>query len=160
MWPRLESADEGDDTIAVSTKETRVTDQPKPDAVVPSAPTPAAPPAPAAAAPDNRISIDDFMKIDLRVARVTAAERVPNSRKLMKLSVDVGTEQRTLVAGIAEAYEAEALVGRHVAIVANLKPAKLMGIESNGMVLAASPDGGKPALVGFDSDIAPGTRVR
>jgi methionyl-tRNA synthetase len=161
MWPRLESEDDaGSDTIAVSTKETRVTDQPKPDAVVPSAPTPAAPPAPAAAATDNRISIDDFMKIDLRVARVTAAERVPNSRKLMKLSVDVGTEQRTLVAGIAEAYEAEALVGRHVAIVANLKPAKLMGIESNGMILAASPDGGKPILVAFDLPPTPGTRVR
>ena len=90
------------------------------------------------------------MKIDLRVARVLAAERVPNSKKLMKLSIDLGTEQRTLVAGIAEAYEADALVGRHVAIVANLKPAKLMGIESNGMVLAASPDGGKPMLVAFD----------
>ena len=161
MWPRLESDDDaGGDTIAVSTKETRVTDQPNPDAAVPPAPTPAAPPASAAAPTDNRISIDEFMKIDLRVARVTAAERVPNSRKLMKLSVDVGTEQRTLVAGIAEAYEAEALVGRHVAIVANLKPAKLMGIESNGMILAASPDGGKPILVAFDLPPAPGTRVR
>jgi methionyl-tRNA synthetase len=64
------------------------------------------------------------------------------------------------VAGIAEAYEAESLVGRHVAIVANLKPAKLMGIESNGMILAASPDGGKPMLVAFDTPPAPGTRVR
>jgi methionyl-tRNA synthetase len=100
------------------------------------------------------------MKIDLRVARVTAAERVPNSRKLMKLDIDLGTEQRTIVAGIAEAYEAEQLVGRHVAVVANLKPARLMGIESNGMVLAASPDGGKPILVAFDEAPAPGTRVR
>ena len=74
----------------------------------------------------------------------------------MKLSIDVGTEQRTLVAGIAEAYEPEALVGRTVVIVFNLKPAKLMGIESNGMVLAASPDGGKPTLVGFDADVPPG----
>ena len=114
----------------------------------------AAPPA------DNRISIDDFMKVDLRVAKVLTAEKVPNSRKLMKLTIDVGTEQRTLVAGIAEAYEPEALVGRTIVIVFNLKPAKLMGIESNGMVLAASPDGGKPTLVGFDRTIAPGTRVR
>src|SRR6185295_13060669 len=121
---------------------------------------PVAAPAPAAAPADNRISIDEFMKIDLRVAKVTAAERVPNSKKLMKLSIDLGTEQRTVVAGIAEAYEAEALVGRHVAIVANLKPAKLMGIESNGMVLAASPDGAKPMLVAFDEPPAPGTRVR
>ncbi len=100
------------------------------------------------------------MKVDLRVAKVLAAEKVPNSRKLVKLSIDVGTEQRTLVAGIAEAYEPEQLVGRTIAIVFNLKPAKLMGIESNGMVLAASPDGGKPTLVAFDSDVAPGTRIR
>ena len=121
---------------------------------------PAQPVASPAAATGDRISIDDFMKIDLRVAKVLAAERVPNSKKLMKLSIDVGTEQRTLVAGIAEAYEADALVGRHVAIVFNLKPAKLMGIESNGMVLAASADGGKPILVAFDTPPAPGTRVR
>ena len=99
------------------------------------------------------------MKVDLRVAKVLAAEKVPNSRKLVKLSVDLGTEQRTLVAGIAEAYEAEALVGRTIVMVFNLKPAKLMGIESNGMVLAASPDGGKPTLVGFDQEVPPGTRV-
>ena len=92
--------------------------------------------------------------------KVLTAEKVPNSRKLVKLTIDAGAEQRTLVAGIAEAYEPDALVGRTIVMVFNLKPAKLMGIESNGMVLAASPDGGKPALVGFDSDIAPGTRVR
>jgi methionyl-tRNA synthetase len=74
--------------------------------------------------------------------------------------VDLGTEQRTVVAGIAEAYEADALVGRHVVVVANLKAAKLMGIESNGMVLAASPDGGQPNLLAFDQVPAPGTRVR
>ena len=131
------------------------------------APAPAAAPTPAAAAPPaaapagaERISIDDFMKVDLRVAKVLAAEKVPNSKKLIKLSVDVGTEQRTLVAGIAEAYEPDALVGRTIVIVFNLKPAKLMGIESNGMVLAASPDGGKPTLVGFDQDVPPGSRVR
>ena len=78
----------------------------------------------------------------------------------MKLFVDTGLDQRTIVAGIAEAYEPEALVGRTVAIVFNLKPAKLMGIESNGMVLAASPDGGKPLLVGFEQPPAPGTRIR
>jgi methionyl-tRNA synthetase len=107
-----------------------------------------------------RLSIDEFMKIDLRVARVVTAERVANSRKLMKLEVDLGTERRTIVAGIAEAYEAEALVGRTIAMVANLKPAKLMGIESNGMVLAASLDGGRPLLLGFDDPPPPGTRIR
>lgn len=161
LWPRLEAADTAvvvEPATTSDNKESRVTDQSKPEAPAPvPAATPAAPPVPAA---DGRISIDDFMKIDLRVARVTAAERVPNSKKLVKLSIDLGTEQRTVVAGIAEAYEAEALVGRHVAIVANLKPAKLMGIESNGMVLAASPEGGKPLLVTFDTPPAPGTRVR
>jgi methionyl-tRNA synthetase len=131
--------------------------------------TPSTPPAPATAAPaaapaaapgTDRISIDDFMKVDLRVAKVLTAEKVANSRKLVKMTIDAGSEQRTLVAGIAEAYEAEQLVGRTVVIVFNLKPAKLMGIESNGMVLAASPDGGKPVLVGFDQEVPPGTRVR
>jgi methionyl-tRNA synthetase len=132
-----------------------------PSAAAPSSPLPtpsAAAPAPAAS--DGKITIDDFMKVDLRVAKVLAAEKVPNSRKLVKLSIDVGTEQRTLVAGIAEAYEPEQLVGRTIVMVFNLKPAKLMGIESNGMVLAASPDGGKPTLVGFEAEVPPGTRVR
>ena len=133
-------------------------ESPAPAAAAPAAAAPAAA-APAPAGSD-RITIDDFMKVDLRVAKVLTAEKVPNSRKLVKMTIDVGTEQRTLVAGIAEAYEPEQLVGRTVAIVFNLKPAKLMGIESNGMVLAASPEGGKPMLVGFDQDVPPGTRIR
>ena len=122
----------------------------------------ALPPAPLqpASAGQRAISIDDFMKVELRVAKVLTAERVPKSKKLLKLHVDIGTDQRTIVAGIAEAYEPEALVGRTIAIVFNLKPAKLMGIESNGMVLAASPEGGKPILVGFDEPLPPGSRVR
>ena len=111
-------------------------------------------------ATDSRISIDDFMKVELRVARVLEAEPVPKSKKLMKLKVDVGTEHRTIVAGIAEAYQPEQLVGRTIAVVFNLKPAKLMGVESNGMVLAASVDGGKPILVSFDEPVPPGARVR
>jgi methionyl-tRNA synthetase len=129
----------------------------------PTLPAQPAPPGPAdssAGTAGDRISIDDFMKVELRVAKVLTAERVEKSKKLLKLSVDVGTEQRTLVAGIAEAYEPDALVGRTVVIVFNLKPAKLMGIESNGMVLAASPDGGKPIVVSFEEPPAPGTRVR
>ncbi len=108
----------------------------------------------------DKISLDEFMKIDLRVAKVLAAERVPNSRNLIKIQLDAGTEQRTVVAGIAGAYEADALVGRSLVLVANLKPAKLMGIESNGMVLAASPDDAGPILVTFDGAPVPGTRVR
>jgi methionyl-tRNA synthetase len=150
-------------------RSTHVDQKETPPAVLPPVPDPgpgtAPPPASAAgaAAPvaaDDKIGIDDFMKVDLRVAKVLEAEKVPNSRKLVKMRVDVGTEQRTLVAGIAEAYEAEQLVGRTIVVVFNLKPAKLMGIESNGMVLAASPEGGKPALVTFSQDVAPGTRVR
>ena len=121
---------------------------------------PGAPVPPAAPPGDGRISIDDFMKVELRVAKVLAAEKVPKSNRLLKLNVDVGSEQRTIVAGIAEAYEPETLVGRTVVIVFNLKPAKLMGVESNGMVLAASPDGGKPVVVSFDTPPEPGTRVR
>jgi methionyl-tRNA synthetase len=118
--------------------------------------TPSAPAVPV----DPRLSIDDFMKVELRVAKVLAAERVAGSRKLIKLGVDLGSEQRTVVAGIAEAYEPDALVGRSIVMVVNLKPAKLMGIESNGMILAASPDGGQPMLLAIDGSPPPGTRVR
>jgi methionyl-tRNA synthetase len=114
----------------------------------------------AVAKADHRISIDDFMKVELRVAKVLEAEAVPKSKKLVKMKIDVGSEQRTIVAGIAEAYQPEQLVGRAIVIVFNLKPAKLMGVESNGMVLAASPEGGKPTIVSVDEAVAPGTRVR
>jgi methionyl-tRNA synthetase len=124
-------------------------------AAAPAAPAPGANPITA-----EKISIEDFMKIDLRVARITAAERVPKSKKLLKMSIDLGFEQRTLVAGIAEAYDPDTLVGRSIVVVANLKPATLMGIESNGMVLAASPEGGKPELIAFVNPPPPGSRVR
>ena len=113
-----------------------------------------------APAEDPKISIDDFMKVELRVAKVLAAEAVPKSKKLLKVTVDAGTEQRTIVAGIAGAYQPEQLVGRTVVIVANLRPAKLMGIESQGMVLAAGPEGDPPALIAIDGTVSPGTRVR
>jgi methionyl-tRNA synthetase len=100
------------------------------------------------------------MKIELRVGKILEAEAVPKSKKLVKLLVDAGTEKRTILAGIAEAYQPEQLVGRTIAFVANLKPAKLMGIESNGMILAASVEGGPPTLVSFDAPVAPGARVR
>jgi methionyl-tRNA synthetase len=149
LWPRKE--------------QTIVTDKAAPSTEAPGTAAPGtAPgtPAPGTLAPSDRISIADFMKVELRVAKVLAAERVPKSKKLLKLNVDVGTEQRTLVAGIAEAYEPEALVGRTIVIVFNLQPATLMGVESNGMVLAASPEGGKPVLLSFEEPPAPGSRVR
>jgi methionyl-tRNA synthetase len=127
----------------------------------PAAAPQAAPPTDAPPAADAKIGIDDFMKVELRAAKVLAAEAVPKSKKLIRLSVDVGEpEPRTILAGIAEGYQPAELVGRMIAIVANLKPAKLMGIESSGMVLAASPEGGAPILVGVDERVPPGTRVR
>ena len=120
------------------------------------------PPAPsrAAAIPDGKISIDDFAKVELRVAQVKTAERVKGADKLLRLEVDLGTEVRQLVAGIAEAYEPESLIGRKVVIVANLAPRKLRGLESNGMIVAASPEGGKPVLASFLEDVPIGTRLK
>ena len=88
------------------------------------------------------------MKVELRTAKILTAERLPKSKKLLKLSVDAGeAEPRTILAGIAESYEPEAIVGRSIVIVANLKPREMMGMVSNGMVLAASTDGGPAMLV-------------
>jgi methionyl-tRNA synthetase len=135
--------------------------------VQPSEARPTAPPAkpetaakPAAVIPDGKISIDDFAKVELRVAQVKTAERVKGADKLLRIEVDLGTEVRQLVAGIAEAYEPEALIGRKVVIVANLAPRKLRGLESNGMIVAASPEGGKPVLASFLEDVPIGTRLK
>ncbi len=108
---------------------------------------------------DQRISIDDFSRVDLRVAEVVAAEKVVKSKRLLKLTVKVGSETRTLVAGIAEHYEPATLVGRKVVIVANLEPATLMGVESNGMALAAS-EGNDLALIVLDRDLPSGAKVK
>ncbi len=119
-----------------------------------------APPAPVAEA-TPKITIDDFAKVDLRVARVLAAEPVKGANKLLHLTIDAGeAEPRTLVAGIAEAYQPEQLVGRKVVIVANLEPRKLRGITSNGMIVAASVEGGKPVLAGFLEDVPVGARLK
>jgi methionyl-tRNA synthetase len=108
----------------------------------------------------SEITIEQFGQIDLRTAKVLEAERVPDTSRLMKLQVELGDERRQLVAGIAEAYEPEALVGRCIIVVANLKPARLRGVESQGMLLAATPEGGKPILATFDVDVPPGAKVR
>jgi methionyl-tRNA synthetase len=109
---------------------------------------------------DGRISIDDFAKVELRVAQVKLAERVKGADKLLRLEVDLGTELRQIIAGIAEAYAPETLIGRKVVIVANLAPRKLRGLESNGMIVAASPEGGKPVLCGFLEDVPVGSRLK
>ena len=159
LFPRIEKTIEELRGMTTSNESTPAPTATAATPATPATPAPAAPAAPAPAA-DSRISIDDFMKVELRVAKVLEAEAVPKSKKLVKLKVDVGTEQRTIVAGIAEAYPPDQLVGRTIVIVANLKPAKLMGIESNGMVLAASPEGGLPNLVSVDPSLPAGSRVR
>jgi methionyl-tRNA synthetase len=161
LFPRIEKTLE--ELRTMSTQESPAVGPAAGAAGAPAAPAAAPEPAaaPAQASPEgDRISIDDFMKVELRTAKVLEAETVPKSKKLLKLKVDVGTEQRTVLAGIADAYQPEQLVGKTIAIVFNLKPAKLMGIESNGMVLAASPEGGKPTLVTFDDSVAAGWRLR
>jgi methionyl-tRNA synthetase len=141
LWPRIE-ADKG--TV-------HVTEQNQ------NAGAPAAPAAPVAPA---LITIDDFAKIDLRTAKVLEAEKMPKSQRLLKLKVDVGEpEPRTILAGIAESYEPEQLLGKSIVIVANLAPRKMMGLESQGMVLAASPDGGKAIVLNAEPSI-PGTKIR
>jgi len=108
----------------------------------------------------NKITIDDFAKVELRVGLVKVAERVPKSDKLLRLEVDIGTEVRQVLAGIAEAYAPETLVGRKVVIVANLAPRKLRGYESNGMIVAASLEGGRPVLASFLEDVPVGARLK
>ena len=113
----------------------------------------------AAGPADHRISIDDFAKIQMRVGQVVEAEKVAGSRKLVRMRVDIGTEIRQVVAGIAEAYEPAALLGKKVVIVANLKPARLMGIESDGMIVAASA-GDRPVLVTFTEEVPNGALLK
>ena len=127
-------------------------------AAEPAAAAPAA--KPASPVPDGKISIDEFAKVELRVGQVKVAERVPKADKLLRLEVDLGTEVRQVLAGIAESYEPESLIGRKVVIVTNLAPRKMRGLESNGMIVAASPEGGKAVLASFLEDVPVGTRLK
>ncbi|HXK10997.1 MAG TPA: methionine--tRNA ligase [Vicinamibacteria bacterium] len=147
LFPRVEGNNEKEKTVSETTP-------PAPKAEPASSTK-----APAAVPVGDRIDISEFAKVELRAARVTSAEKVSGSKKLVKLQVDLGDESRQVVAGIAESYAAESLVGKTVVLVANLKPAKLMGVESNGMVLAGSIDG-KAVLCTFDAEVAPGTKVK
>ena len=155
LFPRIESKPQGAKTVS----DTPATPQPTP-ATVPM-PQTAASATPAAAAPaaPPQITIDEFMKIQLKTAKVISAERVPKSEKLLKLQVLLGSEQRQIVAGIGKKYEPESLVGKTIVIVANLKPAKLMGIESQGMVLAAG-DSEVRGLATILEEVDPGTKVK
>ena len=105
------------------------------------------------------ISIDQFAEIELRTATIVSAERVPETDKLMKMQVDIGTEERTMIAGIAEVYTAEELVGTNIIAVVNLQPATIRGVRSEGMLLAADVDG-RPILATFKQPVPNGKRVR
>jgi methionyl-tRNA synthetase len=108
------------------------------------------------------IEIDDFAKVDLRVGQITTAERIPKSDKLLKLIVDIGEQQpRQVLAGIAEYYEPDSIVGRKIVVVSNLKPRKMRGLESQGMIVAASVgDSGRPVLATFTEDVPNGARLK
>ncbi len=119
------------------------------------------PAAPQASAEPQQITIDDFARVELRVAQILVAERVPKADKLLRLEVDLGYEKRQILAGIAQYYEPEKLIGRKIVIVANLAPRKMRGLESNGMLLAASlPPDGAPVLAGFLEDVPLGARLK
>lgn len=153
LFPRIEVTEAGE-TVIAATKKTAAkaikAEAPKVEAKKEAKP---------AAAAAGEITIDDFAKIDLRVATVVAAERVPKTDKLIKLQVKIGDEERTIVSGIAQHYEPENLIGKNVIVIANLKPAKLRGIESRGMVLAAS-DGEGNLVLADAPGIASGSKVK
>lgn len=153
LFPRIE-VNEAGETVIAATKKTAAkaikAEAPKAEAKKEAKP---------AAAAAGEITIDDFAKIDLRVATVVAAERVPKTDKLIKLQVKIGDEERTIVSGIAQHYEPENLIGKNVIVIANLKPAKLRGIESRGMVLAAS-DGEGNLVLADAPGIASGSKVK
>jgi methionyl-tRNA synthetase len=123
--------------------------------------TPAASEAAEEASAAPTIEYDDFAKVELRVAKVLEAERIPKADKLLRLQVDLGSEQRQILAGIAQQFEPDDLVGKTVVVVANLAPRKMRGLESQGMILAAStPDGPPLGLVTVDANVAPGSVVK
>jgi methionyl-tRNA synthetase len=110
---------------------------------------------------ENLIDIDTFARVDMRVGTVVVAERVPNADKLLRLEVDIGeSAPRQIVAGIAPYYEADKLIGRRIVVVSNLQPRKLRGLESNGMLLAASAEADRPVLVTVTEDVPNGARLR
>ncbi len=160
LFPRIDKAAYLKD--AAAQKEPRM-DTPASPVPRPPAPAPAAPsvPGPQAGGPGGtEITIDEFARVDLRTARIVAAEKVQGADKLLKLTVDIGTETRTIVAGIATRYSPESLVGRTIVVVANLKPAKLRGVLSQGMLLAASDAGGQPYILTTEEPVPPGWKVK
>jgi methionyl-tRNA synthetase len=163
LFPRIEKA-EAIERMEAMEKEAQNAPSPVAATTPVAVPVAAGTAAAAAAAPaaNEKIGIEDFAKVEMRVGQVKTAERIVGADKLLKLTVDIGTEIRQICAGIAQFYEPEKLVGRKVAVVVNLAPRKLRGVESNGMIVAASvgPEG-RPVLVGFpDEDVEIGARLK
>ncbi|MDQ7786507.1 MAG: methionine--tRNA ligase subunit beta [Thermodesulfovibrionales bacterium] len=105
------------------------------------------------------ISFEDFKKLDIRIGKIIAAERVQDTEKLLKIEIDLGTEKRQLVAGIAQSYEPDALIGKEIPVLLNLEPRTIRGVESHGMILAAVSDG-KAVLMHPDKEVPPGSIIR
>ncbi|NWF98203.1 MAG: methionine--tRNA ligase subunit beta [Nitrospirae bacterium] len=105
------------------------------------------------------ITFEDFKKLDIRIGRVISSEKIAGADKLLKLEVDFGAEKRQIVAGIAEVYSPEQIVGKEIPVLTNLEPRKIRGIESQGMIIAVDVDG-KPILLHPDKEVAPGSIVR
>jgi methionyl-tRNA synthetase len=150
LFPRIDQSNQG----AI-----RVSQQPGPQSpeATPTVPSPST--AAVASSVEEQITIDDFKKVVLRVGTVMAAERVPKSTKLLKLQVDLGADQRQIIAGIGTKYAPEDMIGKRIVVVANMKPAKLMGLESQGMVLAAG-DQDVTALLTTVEDVPPGSKIK
>src|SRR5437899_1445555 len=160
LFPRIEKAEAIE---RMESMENEPQKQPSPATAATPASTPVAGGAAAAAAPaaSEKIGIEDFAKVEMRVGQIKTAERIVGADKLLKLTVDIGTDIRQICAGIAQFYEPDSLIGRKVAVVTNLAPRKLRGVESNGMIIAASvgPEG-RPVLAGFPEDVEVGARLK
>src|SRR5258706_8615476 len=156
LFPRIEKQEAVERMEAMESEPQKPAVTPAPSASAPTAPAGAA----AQTAPE-KIAIEDFAKVEMRVGQVKTAERIVGADKLLKLTVDIGSEVRQICAGIAQYYEPESLVGRKVVVVVNLAPRKLRGVESNGMIVAASvgPEG-RPVLAAFTEDVEVGARLK
>jgi methionyl-tRNA synthetase len=159
LFPRVEKTETMERIEAMENQSKKPTAAPA-QAAPANAPAAAAAPA-ATPTATEKIGIEDFAKVEMRVGQIQTAERIAGADKLLKLTVDIGTEVRQICAGIAQYYEPEKLIGRKVAVVTNLAPRKLRGVESNGMIVAASvgPEG-RPVLAGFLEDVEVGARLK
>src|SRR4029077_10455971 len=160
LFPRVEKSEAIERIESMANEELNPAAQPTPAPTATPSTTSGAAAATAPAA-NERIGIEDFAKVEMRVGQIKTAERIVGADKLLKLTVDIGTEIRQICAGIAQFYQPDSLIGRKVAVVTNLAPRKLRGLESNGMIIAASvgPEG-RPVLAGFPEDVEVGARLK